>query len=149
MQFRTELDRLVKITSDECNSKPSQGAAKELARLAKAWKYYRNVPISSFYLEMRAAAYMSNEQSLDYAQDIYRYLKRLQDNSLAALNDPTGLTGRIYACSSDANLRDARSKLDMAVARAGKANDAYLAGRTREAFEQWDLLFDGHFPAYS
>jgi len=34
------------------------GGAKKLARLVKAWKYYNDVPISSFYLEMRAAQYL-------------------------------------------------------------------------------------------
>lgn len=31
------------------------GGAKKFARMAKAWKYFNNVPMSSFYLEMRAA----------------------------------------------------------------------------------------------
>lgn len=43
---------------DECNEKPSKGDAKALGRLIKAWKYYCNVPISSFYLEMRAAQHV-------------------------------------------------------------------------------------------
>jgi hypothetical protein len=33
------------------------GGTKKLARLIKACKYYNNVPVSSFYLEMRAAQY--------------------------------------------------------------------------------------------
>ena len=37
--------------------------AKKLARLPKAWKYFNNVPMSSFYLEMRAAKYMAKEDS--------------------------------------------------------------------------------------
>src|SRR5207248_1915086 len=35
---------------NECNEKPDKGNAKALARLIKAWKYYCNVPVSSFYL---------------------------------------------------------------------------------------------------
>jgi hypothetical protein len=133
---------------NDCNKIPSNGAAKALARLAKAWKYYRNVPISSFYLEMRAARHMAGEKSVDYGQDIYYYLKNLQNVELAPMNDPTGNTGRIYACSSDANLAAALSRLDTAVSRASRAKDAYLAGNTGEAFAQWDLLFNGHFPDY-
>jgi hypothetical protein len=40
-----------------------RGGTKKLARLIKAWKYYNNVPMSSFYLEMRAAQYLAGESS--------------------------------------------------------------------------------------
>jgi hypothetical protein len=132
----------------EANKRPVPGAVKQLSRLVKAWKYYRNVPISSFYLEMRAVAYMKGEKSVDYAQDIYYILRSLQSHSLADMNDPTGNTGRIQPCSSDANKRDALSKLDTAVSRASKAKEYYLAGNIADAFAQWDLLFNGHFPSY-
>lgn len=131
-----------------CNLSPSKGAAKSLARLTKAWKYYRDVPISSFYLEMRAAAYMTDEKSVNYPYDIYLFLKSLQDHQLAAMNDPTGNTGRIVACSSDAKRTDALTKLDRAVTRARNAKDYYQADKMGLAFEQWDLLFNGRFPSY-
>lgn len=133
---------------NESNQKPTKGAAKSLARLAKAWKYYRNVPISSFYLEMRAAAYMREQTYLDWPLDLYYYLNSLKSNGLAAMNDPTGSTGRIEPCSSAANKTDALSKLDTAVTRASRGKDHYQAGQIKEAFEAWDLLFNGHFPAY-
>jgi hypothetical protein len=133
---------------NDCNKLPKNGAAKSLARLIKAWKYYRDVPISSFYLEMRAATYMANETSVSYPYDIYRILKQLQDNGLAAMNDPTGNTGRIYACSSTAKRAEALTKLDRAVTRARNAKDYYADGKIKLAFEQWDLLFNGRFPSY-
>lgn len=133
---------------DECNKTPVKGAAKSLARLVKAWKYYRSVPVSSFYLEMRAAAYMADENYVNYPDDVYRLLKRLRDHELSAMNDLTGATGRIFACSTDANRRDALSKLDTAVTKAGKAIEAHKAGRKSEAFAQWNLVFNGKFPAY-
>lgn len=40
----------------------SKGGAKRLARLMKAWKYYNDVPVSSFYLEMRAAQRMHSDR---------------------------------------------------------------------------------------
>ncbi|MFK0250877.1 nucleotidyltransferase [Amycolatopsis azurea] len=130
-----------------CNKVP-KGGAKELARLVKAWKYYRNVPISSFYLEMRAAQYMEGETFLDYPQDIKRFLSRLQSHDLAAMNDPTGYTGRINACSTDTKRNDALSKLNLAVTRVTNALEEHKAGDTKKAFEWWDKLFGGHFPGY-
>jgi hypothetical protein len=69
-------------------------------------------------------------------------------NQLASMNDPKGLVGRISACETSAQRLVALSKLDMAVSRADKARAAEYAGNIKEAFEWWDLLFNGEFPAY-
>jgi hypothetical protein len=132
----------------ESNTIPSRGYGKGMARILKAWKYYRNVPISSFYLEMRAAAYIRRQSSVVYWIDLCMLLEELQDQGLAAMNDPTGSTGRIQPCSSDALKRDALSKLDTAVPRARKAYTAASGGDLHEAFDQWNLLFHGNFPSY-
>lgn len=133
---------------NESNTMPAKGKAKALARLLKAWKYYRNVPVSSFYLEMRAAAYTRRQNTVVYWMDICLLLEELQDIGLAAMNDPTGTTGRIHAYSSEALKQDALSKLNTAATRARKAYNAAARGGLETAFEQWDLLFNGQFPAY-
>lgn len=132
-----------------CNNKTGiKGGTKQLARLAKAWKYYRNVPISSFYLEMRAAQYMATQASVILPLDFSFFLNSLQRNQLSDMNDPTGSTGRIKACSSEANYADARSKLDTAARRANTAVELNKVDKTHEAFTYWGLVFDGHFPSY-
>jgi|SRR4051812_22134280 hypothetical protein len=123
-------------------NKRYSGAAKKLARLGKTWKYKRNVPISSCYLEMRAAKYADDQAFWDLPQDLYYYLKRLQNLELAAMNDPTGLGSRFTAYSSESKRIDAMSKLDTAVGRALKAKDFYMAGEHEKAIEQWKLVFD-------
>lgn len=124
-----------------------KGGAKGLARLAKSWKYQCNVPISSFYIEMRAAQYLNGETALVYDIDLKRFLASLLSHSLADMNDPTGSTGRIKPCSSDANHRDALSKLQTAVTRAEKAV-AVRDSKPAEAFRWWDYIFNGKFPSY-
>ena len=124
------------------------GGAKSLARLAKAWKYHRNVPISSFYLEMRAASYMAGESSISWPYDIKGFLASLLAHELADMNDPTGRTGRISPCSSDAKHADALSKLRTASSRADIALTYYQTGLNEKAFGQWDLLWNGEFPAF-
>lgn len=126
---------------NEVNGK-FNGAAKKLARLAKTWKYTRSVPVSSCYLEMRAAKYINDETSVDLAQDIYRFLNWLKAASLASMNDPTGLSSRFNAYSSETNKADALSKLATAVARAEKAKDSYLDGDDAAAITQLKLLFN-------
>jgi hypothetical protein len=132
---------------NECNEKPSKGDAKALCRLVKAWKCYCNVPASSFYLEMRCAQHVAGEAKFIYVYDVCQMLEKLHKDSLAAMNDPKGAAGRIYACSSDAKRAEALSKLETAAARARKALDAYKADKTDDAFYYLNLLFDGQFPA--
>lgn len=133
---------------DAVNNKAGvKKAAKKLARLAKAWKYECNVPISSFYIEMRAAQYMDSETCFVPDIDMKRFLESLLSHDLSAMNDPTGSTGRIKPCSSAANHADALSKLRTAVGRAQKAV-ACRESDPRTAFGWWDYVFGGKFPAY-
>lgn len=118
------------------------GSVKKLARQLKVWKYERNVPVSSCYLEMRAARHMSGEDRYVPLWDLYLTLKQIRDAGLAAMNDPTGLGSRFTACSSEANRLNAMSKLDSAVNRALKAKDYAHEGYQMLAIEQLKLLFD-------
>lgn len=118
------------------------GAAKTLARQLKVWKYMRNVPVSSCYLEMRAAKHMDGESSYLALWDVYLALKKIRDADLADMNDPTGLGSRFGSCSSESNRLDAMSKLQTAVSRALKAKDYANDGDDARAIEQLKLLFD-------
>lgn len=123
------------------NNKHS-GAAKKLARQLKVWKYKRNVPVSSCYLEMRAAKHMDGEASYSPLWDLYLALKKIRDADLADMNDPTSLGSRFGSCSSESNRLDAMSKLQTAVNRALKAKDYEQAGDEVRAMEQLKLLFN-------
>lgn len=118
------------------------GGAKKLARQLKIWKYKRNVPVSSCYLEMRAAKYMDAQSAYSGVLDLYYCLNELKRVGLAAMNDPTGLGSRFTPCSSDTMKSDAISKLNTAVDRALKAKDYYLANEEAKANEQLKLLFN-------
>jgi hypothetical protein len=121
---------------------------KPLIRFLKAWKYYCNVPISSFYLELRATKWMEGETSIVYDIDLCTILKKLDSCSLAAMQDPKGVSGYVTACATEAKKTDALSKLATAKSRAEKAREAKDAGKTSEAFEWWDKVFAGNFPSY-
>jgi hypothetical protein len=121
---------------------------KPLIRFLKAWKYYCNVPISSFYLELRATKWMKSEDTIVYNIDLKNILKKLDDCDLAAIQDPKGVSGYVYASSSDAKKKEALSKLSTARIRAEKARNEENAANTRLAFEWWDKVFAGNFPSY-
>lgn len=122
------------------------GGAKKLARLAKAWKYYNQVPISSFYLEMRAAQYMAVQKSFSAALHLCGYLEWLDKIELADMNDPMGKASRFSACSSAATRTTALSNLRTAATRARKAITAEQAWNTQQALDYLDLLFGHQFP---
>jgi len=121
---------------------------KPLIRFLKAWKYFQNVPISSFHLELRVTKYASGEEYIVYSIDVRNVLGQLWDKQLAALQDPMEISGYIQPCSTEAKKRDALSKLQTALSRAKKAREAEKAEKIADAFYWWNLLFDGYFPAY-
>lgn len=144
----------MRISPDAHNSYVAQvdaalsGRVKPLIRLVKAWKFIRNVPISSFYLEMRAAKYAEGESSIVYDIDVKRVLRSLWDHQLARMQDPTGFSGYISACKTEAQEEDALSKLRKATARAEKAVAASSDGDISAAFDWWRLAYDDKFPTY-
>ncbi len=121
---------------------------KPLIRFIKAWKYYRNVPISSFYLELRVTKYAKGESSIVYAEDVKRVFSHLDNIDLANMQDPMRISGYISPCSTDTQLEDAKSKLSTALSRAEKACDAEDDGDTEEAFKWWNRLYNYNFPSY-
>jgi hypothetical protein len=133
----------VSTTNKKLNSK-----VKPLIRFLKAWKFYRSVPISSFYLELRTAKYAEGESTIVYDIDVKAVLCRLRDNKLADMRDPMGISGYIPACKTAAQYEDALSKLETAATRAEKARDAEMAGETSDAFYWWRLLYNDMFPTY-
>jgi hypothetical protein len=106
------------------------------------------VPISSFYLELRVAKYAERESSILYSIDVKRVLRMLYDSNLAAIQDPMGVSGYIYPCTSDVKLEDARSKLGTAVGRVENAYSSEQAGKIDDAFYWWRLLYNDQFPSY-
>jgi hypothetical protein len=118
------------------------GNVKRLARQVKVWKYRRNVPVSSCYLEMKAAKHMDGENSYMPLWDLYLTLRKMFDVKLASMNDPTGLGSRFGSCSSESNKQDALSKLERAVTRAHNAKDYAQQNDHENAIEQLKLLFN-------
>ncbi len=119
---------------------------KPLIQLVKAWKYYNNVPIKSFYLELRITKYAEDETSIIYDVDLRRIFSLLLNMQLADIRDPMGISGLIPACKTDSMKVEAISKLKTAVSRAEKAIEAKDKGEIDNAFYYWNLLFNNEFP---
>ena len=126
-----------------CNNK-----VKSLIRFIKAWKYFANVPITSFYLELRIAKLFSNGCDIVYSYDTYRIFNWLVENRLPLLQDPIGISGYIYPYKSDFQYNIAMSKLKTAQIRAAKALIAENEEKINQAFHWWKMLFGSRFPNY-
>jgi hypothetical protein len=122
------------------------GKLKPLIRLVKAWKFYNNLPITSFYLELRVTKYSEGRSSIVFDIDIRNILKLLHDNQLARLQDPMGFSGYVWPCKTEAQKRAALSKLTTGYGRAINACDCRIA-RPDMAFEWWQKFFGYEFPA--
>lgn len=127
------------------------GKVKDLIRYIKAWKYYWNVPISSFYLELRIAKYAQIKSNIIY--DTYdlavkRVFSHLLAVDIASMQDPMGISGYIHPCTTKAKRKEMRSKLSTALTRVQKAYIAKKNGNIKNAFYWWNMLYNGKFPRY-
>lgn len=85
------------------------GELKSLIRLIKAWKYYNDVPIESFYLELNATKYAEKEKSIFYDIDLMYFLSFLYEKKLADIKDPMGVSGLIPASKTPIKKEEAFS----------------------------------------
>ena len=108
----------------------TDGRAKGLIRLVKTWKSCNNVPLSSFYLEMRTAQYALNNKPIIYDWDLRDFFKSLANSGLREMNDPTNYGRRIATGTS--NLAESIT------AKYAVEEAARLARLAREAAEDSD-----------
>jgi hypothetical protein len=119
-----------------------------LVRFLKAWKYCQQVPISSFYLELRVTAYAATQAAIIYDLDILCFLSRVAADGVALFPDPLGISGSIAPCSTVAKLTETQSKLATALSRAKNACDARRRDDIAGAFTWWQLFYNHTFPSY-
>lgn len=122
------------------------GMVKPLIQFVKAWKYYQDVPISSFYLELRLTKYAESQKTIVYDVNVSRVFDYLENIALASMQDPMNISGLVKACSTDAKKATAISKLNTAATRARKAVEKRLTNPD-DAFYYWNLLYNDKFPA--
>lgn len=87
----------------------------------KAWKYFNNVPVSSFYLEVVTTQHAAGTSPIIYSWDVRDVLQKLSASKLAAVDDPVGKSGKVGACRTALQKEEALSKVQTALRRAKEA----------------------------
>jgi hypothetical protein len=129
------------------NDRLKSNKVKNLIQLVKAWKYFNDVPISSFYLELRVTKYVERESIIIFDIDLEEIFLNLCNQGLADMQDPMGISGLIPASKTNNFKQIAFSKLYTAATRAEKAIEAKSKSNIDDSFYWWNLLFDNKFPA--
>ena len=128
-------------------NKLHNGGVKELARLLKSWKYEHDVPVSSFYLEMRAAQHGHTNTSIWHLTSLRNVLKAILDGDVRDMNDPLQLVNRIPSCSSQANRSQTARQMRVAVEHLYVAAAAWFAKRYSACTQQLQHVFGYGFSA--
>jgi hypothetical protein len=119
---------------------------KPLIRLLKAWKYNTDAPVSSFYLEVRAAEYAAREDVIIFDIDLVRVMNVVEAAEARSMNDPAGIVGRIPACASGEKRRRTLTLLRSAVSDLRTAEAARLAGNRTEYWLAMRKVFGPDYP---
>lgn len=120
---------------------------KPFVRLAKAWSYLCGMPIWSFYLELRAAAFLQDKSSVSYASDLMVFFRHMASLDLEPFEGSVGSNEPVYGSTVDGR-RPAVDALRRARDTAAAARACEAKGDIADAFHQWRKLYNWNFPVY-
>jgi hypothetical protein len=115
-------------------------------RLLKAWKSNVGGPVSSFYLEMRAAEYAEDEIVIIYDVDLHRVMSVMVAAGARDMNDPARIVGRIPACASEEKRRRTLTLLSAAISNLRDADEAKTAGDRSAYWQAMYKVFGNGYP---
>jgi hypothetical protein len=124
------------------------GKVKSLIRCLKGWKHMRNVPISSFYLELVAAEYAKTQETIIYDIDLRNVFETILATDFAPYPDPVIAGEVLTPCKTIPRQADALTKVRDAAAWSREAVTLNFEGNSPAAFLRWDRVFNGNFPAF-
>lgn len=132
------------------NNIKSGGKWRRTVQLIKFWRECRSprVPLSSFHLELLLSAEGTCVGPKSYAQCVFEAFHLLVERECRGIRDPVGISGTIPAIRTDAQREVALQSVIYAREHALSALEAESAGNRKEAFRQWNIVFNGFFPAF-
>ena len=120
---------------------------KMMIRIMKAWNYFNNKPLWSYYIELAMAEFLKSDYEVMYSLDFRNFLKYLVRIELKPIEGSIGSSELVYATSKDEKYSVLR-ELNEAIYKSGKAIKFENRGDIFEAYFWWRKVFNFHFPAY-
>lgn len=128
--------------------KASSGKLKRVAQLLKFWRNCRepNIPLMSFHLELLLATSHICIGTKSYAECLFDTFNLLGQRGCRGLHDPIGIAGAINAAKTETQENQLLSAVLYAKEHALRALLAEAAGDHKEAYRQWNVVFNGNLP---
>ncbi len=120
---------------------------RNMIRVVKAWNYYNDQPLWSFYIELCVAEYFKSDYSILFSVDFRNFLNYLDQKGLKPFEGSVGSNELVYASSIE-DKPVASAKVKNAVEMADKAVRCEQTGNISEAFYWWRKIFNFRFPAF-
>lgn len=114
---------------------------KRFIRLIKTWRYFHRVPLSCFYLEMRAAKHVLDHDPFVLIWDLCWYFEGLDKHGCDNMNDPSDFTGGRIVAAPDHDKAAARAAVHTAALASRRALEAHMDKRHPVAVQETARLF--------
>jgi hypothetical protein len=124
------------------------GKLKPLVRLLKAWNIANSHYLSSFHMELMVEQIHRGTTIRSDPVEVAYSLGKLPELVRGRFDDPWPDGKRIDSYLTTANRNTAISILKDDAKRADDALECDRAGKTRDAFERWAIVYRHTFPAY-
>jgi len=120
---------------------------KPFIRIVKAWSYFNDTPIWSFYLELCVADFLKKDAGIVYSQDLSNFFRYMLRRNLAPFEATEGCTEPVYG-TSIAGKEKAIASLRQAADLSERALTCETRGQIPDAFYLWRKAFNWQFVAY-
>ena len=127
----------------------SSSKLRRTVKLLKHWRASRTngIPLNSIHIELLLASENICVGAKSYATCLTDSFELLRRRECRGLRDPVGVAGVLYAVQTQAQYGQLLSAVEYAADHANRAMHAEARRNWSEAFRQWDIVFNGSFPA--
>jgi predicted nucleotidyltransferase len=125
----------------------SQSKLRRVAQLVKFWRQCASTrfALSSFHIELLLASSTICRGVKSYAACLTEVLQLLAQRECRGLQDPLGISGLIPAVKTESQREEALASVRYARDHAKDACVADYAGDFKEAWRQWNIVFNEQF----
>ncbi len=118
-----------------------------LVKMLKAWNKTHSQLLNSFHLETLARQVFTNVTISSFPSGVRYFFDKARALIPYSLQDPAGYPGGVGQ-TTQAERDGILSRMETALTRSQAAEGLTANGSIAAAFEKWQLVFDGYFPAY-